>query len=147
MAGVISLSKVLQVRENEKNNTLLSYNQSLKIFEQIATKLYEQLKAKELAEEQMEELKRAIMPIDTIVEQMNYIDSLYQKVAKLQLEVDQARSDMEQKRELLTDAYKEVKIFEKLIEKRQNEATQALLKEQMEAMDEISIQQFMSKTR
>lgn len=143
--GHLTLSKVLQVRENEKKDAVLVYNQAIEKFENVATKLYQMLRKKEMAEQTVEAYKETITPIDSIIEQMTYIESLNQQIRSLQTAVNEAREEMELKQLLLTESYKEVKKFEKLIENRLLAEKNAQMKLDMAAMDEISIQQFISK--
>lgn len=145
MLGHLTLSKVLQVRENEKKNAVLVYNQAIEKFENVATKLYQMLRKKEMAEQTVETYKETITPIDSIIEQMTYIESLNQQIISLQTAVNEAREEMELKQLLLTESHKEVKKFEKLIENRLLAEKNAQMKLDMAAMDEISIQQFISK--
>lgn len=143
--GHLTLSKVLQVRENEKKDAVLVYNQAIEKFENVATKLYQMLRKKEMAEQTVETYKETITPIDSIIEQMNYIESLNQQIISLQTAVNEAREEMELKQLLLTESHKEVKKFEKLIENRLLAEKNAQMKLDMAAMDEVSIQQFISK--
>ncbi|WP_368654816.1 flagellar export protein FliJ [Ornithinibacillus sp. 4-3] len=143
--GHLTLSKVLQVRENEKKDAVLVYNQAIEKFENVATKLYQILRKKEMAEQTVETYKETITPIDSIIEQMTYIESLNQQIISLQTAVNEAREEMELKQLLLTESHKEVKKFEKLIENRLLAEKNAQMKLDMAAMDEISIQQFISK--
>lgn len=145
MAQSIGLTKVLQVRENEKKNALVAYNQSIEKFEAVATKLYQLLRKKEDAEDSYESYIKNTTPIETIIEQMAYVESLNKQIVMLQQQVNKARANMEAKQVQLTETHVEVKKFEKLIETRKMEQKEMALKYEQAVMDEISIQQFLSK--
>lgn len=143
MAETLVLSKILNVRENEKNDAQKVYKQSLDSFEAIATELYHLLKKKEVAEESYEGYLHTTAQIDIIKEQISYMEILNKKIIKLQNEVQTARTHMESKQMELTDAHIEVKKFEKIIDVRNQAEKVHLKKEENAFMDEISIQQYL----
>lgn len=147
MAGTAALSKVLHVRENEKAKAQKAYQKSIDIFEEVATELYELLRKKETAESSYEECLQRSAPIDKIREQAMYIENLNRQILNLQRDVREARSDMELKHNRLSDAYVEVKKFEKIIEHRQKETAAMIEKNEKDTMDDISIRQYMSQKR
>ncbi|WLV25762.1 flagellar export protein FliJ [Aciduricibacillus chroicocephali] len=144
MSGVASLSKILNVREQEKKSAEKDYRTSMNIFESVAMKLYEALKKKENAENAYESYLQEVTPIDVIKEQVAYIEILNKQIVHLQKEVQQARTAMEIRQDKLADAHIEVKKFEKIIEHRQQEKEEMIKKEEKAMMDEISIQQYLS---
>ena len=145
MAEIVALSKILDIRENEKQVAQKAYNQSLDSFEKVATELYQILRKKERAEDSYDQFFHSLTPIDRIKEQANYIEQLNRQINNLQSRVQKARTDMESKQHLLSDAHVEVKKFEKLIEVRK-ETTATIQKKMEDAfMDEISITQFLSQ--
>ncbi|MFD1336111.1 flagellar export protein FliJ [Oceanobacillus iheyensis] len=148
MVEVIGLTRIREIRENEKKVAQSSYNQSKETFEKIATELYNLLKTKENAEASFESYIQNTTSIEKIKEQSSYIEKLNQRIQSVQLLVQRARNDMEIKQEKLSNAYVEVKKFDKIIEfKQKNEIEEAKRKE-VNWMDEMSMQQYLGhKTR
>lgn len=144
MSGVASLSKILNVREQEKKSAEKDYRTSMDAFETIAMKLYNALKKKETAETAYEGYLQKVTPIDVIKEQVAYIEVLNKQIVHLQNQVQKARAAMEVKQDKLAEAHIEVKKFEKIIEHRQQEKEELIKKEEKAMMDEISIQQYLS---
>jgi len=145
MAETIALSKILRIREQEKMDAEKSYQQSMAFFENIATRMYTLLKRKETAESSFERGMQDIIPIEKIKEQVAYIEELNKQIINLQAEVNQARNEMDVKQSKLTDAHIEVKKFEKMIAHRKQVKKEVLQKYENEAMNEISIQQYLRK--
>ncbi|MGM8211753.1 flagellar export protein FliJ [Virgibacillus sp. W0430] len=143
----MNLNTVLNVREKEKENAQIAHHHSQQAFEEVATKLYTLLKEKEMAEHSHESQLNTPMPIDQIKEQLAYINTLNAKIVELQKSVQKARADMEEKQILLTEAYIEVKKYEKVIENRVAEEKKLLLKNEQAMMDELSIQQYLGQNR
>lgn len=137
-------SKILNVRENEKKNAQKEYHQSMKFFEEIATKLYHLLRKKEVAEASYESYLHKTTPIDIMKDQITYLEILNKQMMTLQSQVQEARSNMESKQLKLTDAHVEVKKFERLIEVRKQTQEESLKKTEKAFMDEISIQQYLT---
>ncbi|WP_163971224.1 flagellar export protein FliJ [Oceanobacillus halotolerans] len=144
MTNTVTLTKILHIREREKKDAQKAYQHAMDSFEDIATQLYTLLKKKEDAEKAYDHYLQSTAPIDRLKEQSNYIERLSQQIVHLQQKVQQARNQMNGKQDQLTKAHVEVKKFEKLIENR--EQKQAARQKQMEniAMDETSVQQFLS---
>lgn len=144
MSQTVSLSKVLNVRENEKKMAQKAYISSRDIFEEVATKLYHVLKKKEEAEAAYDQFIQKQTSIERIREQISYIEKLNQEIIHLQNQYQLARNEMEQKQEVLTDAYIEVKKFESIIEKRKRQEAEKTARMENLFMDEISINQFLN---
>lgn len=144
MANTVALTKILQLRELEKNDAQKAYHNSMEFFEKIATNLYEMLKKKEAAEQSYDVFIQNSTPLEKIKEQLTYIENLNQKIVQLQTEVQKARSDMELKQVKLSDAHTEVKKFEKIIKLRKQSALQMAQRQENQFMDEISVQQYLS---
>ncbi|HLS07991.1 flagellar export protein FliJ [Lentibacillus sp.] len=145
MAETAALSKILHVRENEKNVAEKSYQKSIDLFEEVATRLYNLLRKKETAESSYEDYLQQTTSIDKIREQSAYIEKLNKQIVELQSEMQRARNDMEAKHERLNHAYVEVKKFEKIIEHRHKENAAIIRKHEQALMDEISVQQYLSQ--
>lgn len=147
MAEIVALSKILNVRESEKHNAQKDYHQSIEYFEGVATQLYTLLKKKEKAEEAHEEYIQTTIAIDKIREQMAYIEALNKQILQLQREVQTARTEMESKQVMLTDAHVEVKKFEKIIMYREKEQKELIQRNEKISMDEISVQQYLKSKK
>lgn len=142
MAQTTSLYKVLEVREQEKNQAQLNRMKAVEQFEKIAQQLYEQLKAKETAEERLENKMKQAFTIDKMIVQSRYIANLGNKIISLQQHVQHARKKMEQAQELLNEAHIEVKKIEKMIELREAELAGEAELAEAASMDEMSIRQY-----
>lgn len=144
MVEVVGLNRIREIRENEKKVAQSAYSQSMETFEKIATELYNLLRTKESAEASFESYIQNTTSIEKIKEQAAYIEKLNQRIQSVQLLVQRARNDMEIKQEKLSNAYVEVKRFDKIIEfKQKNEIEEAKRKE-ANWMDEMSMQQYLS---
>lgn len=143
MVEIIALSKILNVREREKHNAQKNYHQSIEYFEGVATQLYTLLQKKEKAEEAHEEYIQRTIPIEKIRVQIAYMETLNKHILQLQQEVQAARTEMESKQVILTDAHVEVKKFEKIITYRKKEQEELIQKNEKISMDEISVQQYL----
>ncbi|GLO65996.1 MULTISPECIES: flagellar export protein FliJ [Oceanobacillus] len=144
MVEVVGLNRIREIRENEKKVAQSAYSQSMETFEKIATELYNLLRTKESAEASFESYIQNTTSIEKIKEQAAYIEKLNQRIQSVQLLVQRARNDMEIKQEKLSNAYVEVKKFDKIIEfKQKNEIEEAKRKE-ANWMDEMSMQQYLS---
>ena len=110
-------SKILDIREQEKVQTEMAYKESVKTFEDVATKLYEMLKKKEdLIAFQHERLTTGAS-IDEVIHYANFINSLEKTIDDLQKKVAQARVKMNWHEEKLLEKNIEVRKYEKMREK------------------------------
>ena len=130
--------KVLTLREQEKQQTEIAYKESVRSFEEVATKLYDLLKKKEeLISFQNEKLTIGAT-IDEIHHYSTFIDSLERTIDDVQKKVAQARTKMNWHEQKLVEKNLEVRKFEKMKEK----DSQAFKLEQdrleMLQLDEIS---------
>lgn len=147
MSNTAVLHKILHVKEKEKNDAQVEKVRAVEYFEHIATQLYEELKVKENAETTLQHVMRESSTITTIKEQSLYISMLHKKILALQQKVQAARSEMEKKQVIFTEAHVEVKKIEKLIELRENELKAMEQKQETLLMDEVSIRQFQMQTK
>src|SRR5699024_8168739 len=143
MAETIALFKILRIREQEKMDAEKSYQQSMAFFENIATRTYTLLKRKETAERSFESGMQDIIPREKMKDQVAYIEELNKQIINVQTEDKKVRNEMDAKQSKLTDAHIEVKEFEKLIARRKQVKKAVLQKYENEAMNEISIQQYL----
>lgn len=114
---VYRFEKILTVREQEKNETEMVYKESVRAFEDIATKLYDLLKKKEdLLAFQQERLQYG-SSIDEISHYARFIDSMEKTIEDVQQKVVQARTKMNWHEQKLLEKNLEVRKFEKMREK------------------------------
>ncbi len=110
-------SKILNIREQEKTQTELAFKESVKSFEEVATKLYEMLKKKEdLIAYQNERLTFGAS-IDEVTHYANFINSIEKTIEDLQKKVTQARVKMNWHEDKLLEKNIEVRKYEKMREK------------------------------
>lgn len=117
MAYQYRFEKVLDVREQEKTQTEILYKESVKHFEEIATKLYDLLKKKEDLLDYQNERLTIGASIDEINHYARFIDSLEKTIVDIQKKVVQARVKMNWHEEKLVEKNIEVKKYEKMREK------------------------------
>lgn len=142
MSNVLVLNKVLGVREAEKQDAEKAHQKATEYFEYVATELYYLLKKKEDAEKYYKQSIKKGFEVEKIQVQLTYIDNLKNEIVSLQQKVNKARKNMENKQAILTDAYVEVKKFEKVIESRKKEIEAWERKQDELFMDEISMRQY-----
>lgn len=145
MAKIKTFEKILDIKEQEKNKAQQKYQDSITLFEEVATQLYECLKKKEETELSIEKTLQNNMTIASITSKKLYIESLDSKIKELQEQVQKKRKSMEQKQTLLTEAYIEVKKFEKMIETKKRKANEIELEADKKQMDDLSIRQFLNQ--
>jgi len=91
---VYRFEKVLTIREQEKNETEMAYKESVRSFEEVATKLYDLLKKKEDLIAFQQDRLTVGSSIDEIHHYARFIDSLEKTIAEVQQKVIQARAKM-----------------------------------------------------
>ena len=117
MAYQYRFEKILDVREQEKTQTEITYKESVKQFEEVATKLYDLLKKKEDLLAYQNERLTIGASIDEINHYARFIDSLEKTIEDIQKKVVQARVKMNWHEEKLLEKNIEVKKYEKMREK------------------------------
>lgn len=147
MDSIQTLTKILQVRENEKKEAQIAHKQSVDLFEEVAQKLYVLLRKKEVADKNFSLVTEKKTSIEVIKEQSKHIENLSKQIIHLQSKVNNARNNMELKRSQLTEAHVEVKKFEKIIENRHDQHIERIEKTENDLMDEVSIQQYLLTNR
>lgn len=130
--------RVLTVREQEKQQAEIAYKESVRAFEEVATKLYELLKEKEnLIDFQNEKLKNG----STIVEINHYatfLESLEKTIADVQKKVIEARAKMNWYEQKLMEKNMEVRKLEKMKERDFEAFKEEQNRFEMNQLDEIS---------
>ncbi|MEG0471271.1 MAG: flagellar export protein FliJ [Solibacillus sp.] len=108
--------KILVVREQEKNESEMAFKQSVQVFEEIATKLYDLLKKKEDLTVYQRERLAVGSSIDEINHYSRFIDSMEKTIADVQQKVVQARAKMNWHEQKLLEKNLEVRKYEKMRE-------------------------------
>jgi len=117
MTYQFKFQKVLTIKEQEKEEAKLKFEQSLNTFENEATKLYHLLKKKEELEEiQRNELQTGIS-VQMIRHHQYFLANLMKQIQLQQEKVMKARMKMQYEEQKLLDKNIEVKKFEKMKEK------------------------------
>jgi flagellar protein FliJ len=147
MATVATFEKIFTIRQTEKDLALKEYQLAVDQFEIVATQLYNLLKEKELMEEQFQKQLKKSVAVYEIQQYETYINQLIEKINLHQQYVQQARLNMEEKQQKLSDSYVEMKKIEKIIEKKQQAIKEKLDKLEGELLDEASLQQFLRNGR
>ncbi|MDC3416394.1 flagellar export protein FliJ [Aquibacillus salsiterrae] len=145
MAAIHSYHKILTVREREKNVAQSAYSQSVESFEKIANQLYELLKQKEAMEENYQVQLCGNGTVSTLLSHSDYLLRLKAQIALLEKKVNKARTEMNGKQEELTEAHKEVKKIEKLMEQKRQYDLTIKWKQEANLMDETSVLQFINR--
>ncbi|MDQ0161737.1 flagellar export protein FliJ [Aeribacillus alveayuensis] len=131
--------KIIDFIENEKQKTLVEYEQAVQEFERVATKLYECLKKKEELEAKRAEMLHDGLSIQEMRHHQQFVANLDQMINHYQKLVMLKRHEMNEKQALLTDQNIEFKKYEKMKEK---DYQNFLLKEktdEMKELDQISL--------
>ncbi|WP_413365495.1 flagellar export protein FliJ [Lysinibacillus sp. 3P01SB] len=135
---IYRFENILNVREQEKNETEIAYKEAVRSFEEIATKLYELLKKKEdLIAFQQERLVTG-SSIDEISHYARFIDSMEKTIEDVQKKVVQARTKMNWQEQKLLEKNLEVRKFEKMREKDFETYKEEQLRLEAILLDEIS---------
>lgn len=108
--------KILVVREQEKNESEMAFKESVQVFEDIATKLYDLLKKKEDLTTYQQERLAVGSSIDEINHYSRFIDSMEKTIADVQQKVVQARAKMNWHEQKLLEKNLEVRKYEKMRE-------------------------------
>ncbi len=136
------LTKILNLKEHEKQKALHEYEEARNRFEEVAEKLYHFLKQNEDYEEQHKQQLQSGLAIQHIRSFQHFMSNLQLVIDHYQHLVMQARQHMELKQLKLVELNVEVKKYEKIKEKHDEMiATQMRIAEQKQ-MDDISIQQY-----
>ncbi|WP_044893768.1 flagellar export protein FliJ [Bacillus alveayuensis] len=145
MVYQFKFEKILSIKENEKDKALGEYNEAVKRFEEVGRKLYQFLKQKEDYEEIHKQKLQSGLSIQEIRYFQQFITNLERTISHYQQLVAQARQQMQLKQMKLAELNIEVKKYEKMQEKYFQTFLQTLQAEENKLMDEISIQQFVSR--
>ena len=130
--------KILVVKDQEKTESELAFKESVQVFEEIATKLYDLLKKKEdLITFQQERLKVG-SSIDEINHYSKFIDSMEKTIEDVQQKVVQARAKMNWHEQKLLEKNLEVRKYEKMRENDFEHFKEEQLRVEAILLDELS---------
>jgi flagellar FliJ protein len=133
----------MDIKENEKEKSLAEYNQSVNDFENVAQKLYDSLKQKEVLEENTLSRLNQGMQVQEIRHYQQFVNNLEKTISHYQKLVLMTRSRMNEKQVKLMKHNIEVKKYEKLKEKQQEDYQIDMKYIENKYMDDLSIQTYM----
>lgn len=143
MAYQFRFQKIMDVKENEKEKSLAEYNQSVSDFENVATKLYDSLKQKEVIEENTLSRLANGMSVQEIRHNQQFVNNLEKTIAHYQNLVLLTRNRMNEKQVKLMQHNIEVKKYEKLKQKLHENYLTDMKHLESKHMDDLAIQSYM----
>lgn len=135
--------KIMDIKENEKEQSLAEYNQSVNDFETVANKLYESLKQKEVLEENTLLKLNSGISVQEIRHYQQFVTNIEKTISHYQNLVLLTRNRMNEKQTKLMYQNMELKKYEKLKEKQFNENVHHSKQLENKFMDDLSIQTYM----
>lgn len=135
--------KIMDIKENEKEKSLAEYNQSVHDFENVAHKLYDSLKQKEELEENTISRLNKGMSVQEIRHYQQFVTNLEKTISHYQKLVLLTRNRMNEKQVKLMQHNIEVKKYEKLKQKQQENYHINMKHLDNKHMDDLSIQSYM----
>ncbi|PMC38438.1 flagellar export protein FliJ [Bacillus sp. UMB0899] len=135
--------KIMDIKENEKEQSQAEYNQSVNDFETVANKLYESLKQKEELEENTLSKLNEGMSVQEIRHYQQFVTNMEKTISHYQKMVMLTRNRMNEKQTKLMYQNMELKKYEKLKEKQNNEFVRHSKELENKFMDDLSIQTYM----
>ncbi|SRR5690606_22248766 len=145
MKYAFKFDKILSLKEREKEEALLAYQDSIGKFEKVAKKLYELLRQKEKLQTTRSEKLKQGTPVNEIRFYEEYLESLEKKIEKQQIMVNNARNRMQHLQKQLMEKNIEVKKFEKLREKDARKFFDQLRAEENKRMDDAALQTYLHR--
>lgn len=142
MTSIRAFHKILLHQENKKNEAHLAYKESVQSFEVVAEKLYQLLKKKEIVEKSYNDYLETNGTVTNLATHYAYIEQIKREIMTVQTEVNQKRSVMEHKQAKLTEEHVEVKKFESIIDKKQEQIKEKQKYIENQVMDEASNRQY-----
>ena len=143
MAYQFRFQKIMDVKENEKEKSLAEYNQSVNDFENVANKLYDSLKQKEVLEENTLSRLANGMSVQEIRHNQQFVSNLEKTIAHYQNLVLLTRNRMNEKQVKLMQYNIEVKKYEKLKQKQYEDYLFDMKHLESKHMDDLAIQSYM----
>jgi flagellar FliJ protein len=143
MAYQFRFQKIMDIKENEKEKSLAEYNQSVTDFENVANKLYDSLKQKEMLEENTLSKLNQGMSVQEIRHYQLFVSNLEVTISHYQKLVNLTRNRMNEKQAKLMQHNIEVEKYEKLKQKQKEDYLQGVKYLDNKTMDDLSIQSYM----
>lgn len=143
VANQFRFQKIMDVKENEKEQSLAEYNQSVSDFENVANKLYDSLKQKEVLEENTLDRLNKGMSVQEIRHYQQFVSNIEKTISHYQKLVLLTRNRMNEKQTKLIQKNIEVKKYEKLKEKQIQDFLVATKHSENKLMDDLSTQSYM----
>lgn len=143
MSKTKTLDKLHKLKERGLSEAEKQYRRAVDYFEEVGEELYKILKKKETVQATIQDQMKSGFKIFDLYQYDQYHQSLIEQENYWQMKVHQARVNMNKKQDNLTQIHQEVKKFEKLIEKKNEEIKQEIKKIDMKFIDEISVQQYL----
>lgn len=138
-------SKVMAIKQSEKDRMLNEYNEAVSQFEEVGQRLYQCLKYKEnFIDEYNEEMSIGVS-VEKLKQSQNYMDYLEREIEVLQQKMNIARQTMRIKEVKLREKNIEVKKYEKMETKALIHYQNLQRESEAKQMDEVSIQQYLLK--
>lgn len=144
MAYSFKFQKLLELKENEKDQSFAEYQHSVSEFEKVAEKLYESMNKKETLEKNKEVKLQSGMSVQEMRHYQQFVTNLENTIHHYQKLVIMKRNEMNEKQHDLTEKNIELKKFEKMKEKQLEMFLIRNKANEMKEMDDISISQFMT---
>ncbi|RDI47457.1 flagellar export protein FliJ [Falsibacillus pallidus] len=142
MSYQFKFSKLLTVKEREKDEAQTVYQDSVKKFREVADHLYQLLKKKEdLQTFQSDQLERGLS-IQEIRHNQQFLTNIEKTISYYQELVINARNRMNWNEQLLQDRNVEVKKYEKIRERDLIQYKEWMNHTESKQLDEISTMQF-----
>lgn len=133
---------LLEIKEREKDEAYVSYQNAVHQFEKAATTLYEFLRKKENLEQvQSNELQKGFT-VNGIRQYQQFLQSMTETIDYWQLEVMQAREQMQSLKDKLLERDIECKKYERLKEKNEESFLQFIQRHENTQMDELAAIQY-----
>ncbi|PID16498.1 flagellar export protein FliJ [Sporosarcina sp. P34] len=137
--------KVLNLREQERDETEMAYKEAIEEFEKIATQLYDHMKKKETILEEQQQRMTTGFSIDDLHSYSRFINTLDLTIDHMQQEVIKSRSKMNWYESQLLEKNIEVKKFEKMKEIGKEQYDAEMEHVEINRIDELSTMKFRSR--
>jgi flagellar protein FliJ len=145
MAYQFKFEKVLNIKEQEKEEAQIYYKDSISKFELVAEKLYDLLKKKENLETFQTNKLISGFHIHEIRHYQQFISNIEKTIEYYQELVIQARNRMNWYEQKLSEMSVEVKKYEKMKEKDFLQFNDSLRISEEKFLDELTVMQFMNR--
>lgn len=143
MRNTVGLEKIRKIRDNEKNQAQMIYEQAVNDFEIKAQKLFDLLKRKETIEDKYTQSLMTGTSAEMLQSYNDYLNYLTPSILELQKQVANARDKMQYFQQNLSNQFQELKKIEKLIHKKEITRVESEKRQEAIQMDEISMRKYL----